>query len=276
MVKALHAADIEVILDVVYNHTAEGDERGPVYSFKGIDNSTYYLMSGNPGKPYTDFSGTGNTLRCSKPAVRRMIVDSARYWFEEMHVDGFRFDLASVLARNDDGSLNWEDPIDLRPAWTPWTSASSRSPGTPRGRTSSDARSPPRVVSSGTAASGTTCAASCAATPAWCRPSCSDSTAATIYSRTTECTRFIRTRASTTSPATTGSPCTTSCPYDRKHNQANGHDNTRRPGRELQLELRLGGGRGGPGERVGAAEATGEELLLLDAAGERNADVPRG
>lgn len=115
MVKALHAADIEVILDVVYNHTAEGDRRGPVYSFKGIDNSGYYLLSGNPDQPYMDFSGTGNTLRCSNPAVRRMIVDSARHWIEEMHVDGFRVDLASALARNDDGSLHWGDPIDLLP-----------------------------------------------------------------------------------------------------------------------------------------------------------------
>jgi glycogen operon protein len=116
MVKALHAADIEVILDVVYNHTAEGDQRGPVYSFKGIDNSSYYTMSGNPGKPYADYSGTGNTLRCAEPAVRRLLVDSARFWFEEMHVDGFRFDLASVLTRNDDGSLNWENPVDFVPA----------------------------------------------------------------------------------------------------------------------------------------------------------------
>lgn len=115
MVKALHASNIEVILDVVYNHTAEGDHRGPVYSFKGIDNSTYYLLSGQSGNPYTDFSGTGNTLRCSKPAVRRLVVDSARYWVQEMHVDGFRADLASALARNDDGSLNCEDPIDLAP-----------------------------------------------------------------------------------------------------------------------------------------------------------------
>ena len=116
MVKALHAADIEVILDVVYNHTAEGDQRGPVYSFKGIDNSTYYMMSGNPAKPYADFSGTGNTLRCSEPAVRRLLLDSARFWVEEMHVDGFRFDLASVLTRNDDGSLNWENPDRPCPA----------------------------------------------------------------------------------------------------------------------------------------------------------------
>jgi glycogen operon protein len=115
MVKALHAADIEVILDVVYNHTAEGDQRGPVYSFKGIDNATYYTMSGNPGNPYRDFSGTGNSLRCSEPAVRILLAESARFWIEEMRVDGFRFDLASVLTRNDDGSLNWEKPIDLVP-----------------------------------------------------------------------------------------------------------------------------------------------------------------
>jgi glycogen operon protein len=115
LVKALHAADIEVILDVVYNHTAEGDRRGPVYSFKGIDNSTYYLTSGDPGTPYRDYSGTGNSLRCSEPAVRMLLADSALYWFREMHVDGLRFDLASVLTRNDDGSLNWENPIDLVP-----------------------------------------------------------------------------------------------------------------------------------------------------------------
>ena len=115
MVKALHAADIEVILDVVYNHTAEGDQHGPIYSFKGIDNNTYYLMSGQSENPYTDFSGTGNTLRASIPCVRKMIVDSARYWVEEMHVDGFRFDLASALVRNDDGSFNWEEPIELAP-----------------------------------------------------------------------------------------------------------------------------------------------------------------
>jgi isoamylase len=115
MVKALHAADIEVILDVVYNHTAEGDERGPIYSYKGIDCGTYYMMSGEPDRPYRDFSGTGNTLRASNPCVRKMIADSARYWVDEMHIDGIRFDLASALARQDDGSLTWDDPIDLVP-----------------------------------------------------------------------------------------------------------------------------------------------------------------
>ena len=109
-VKALYAADIEVILDVVYNHTAEGEQGGPVYSNKGIDNSIYYLMSGKPETSYENFSGTGNTLHCSNRHVRKIIVDSLRYWVKDMHVDGFRFDLASVFARNDDGSLNLEDP----------------------------------------------------------------------------------------------------------------------------------------------------------------------
>jgi len=115
MVKALHAADIEVILDVVYNHTAEGDQRGPIYSYKGIDNCTYYMMSGNPGQPYADYAGTGNSLRCSEPAVRMLLAESALFWIQEMHVDGFRFDLASVLTRNYDGSLNWDNPLDLAP-----------------------------------------------------------------------------------------------------------------------------------------------------------------
>jgi isoamylase len=115
MVKALHAADIEVILDVVYNHTAEGDQRGPVYSFKGIDNATYYMRSGDPRSPYANFSGTGNSLRGAEPAVRKLLVDSLLFWFQEMHVDGFRFDLASVLTRNHDGALNWENPIDFVP-----------------------------------------------------------------------------------------------------------------------------------------------------------------
>ncbi len=110
MVKALHNANIEVILDVVYNHTAEGNHEGPIYSFKGIDNSTYYICSGEPGEPYANFSGTGNTLNCANRYVRRMILDSLRYWVKVMHVDGFRFDLASAFARNTDGSINWSDP----------------------------------------------------------------------------------------------------------------------------------------------------------------------
>jgi len=110
MVDALHSAGIEVALDVVYNHTCEGDEGGPIYSFKGIDNATFYLLSGNPAKPYLDYSGTGNTLNFSSDYVRKVLLDSLRYWAREMRVDGFRFDLASVFSRNKDGSLNWEDP----------------------------------------------------------------------------------------------------------------------------------------------------------------------
>ena len=109
MVKALHNAGIEVVLDVVYNHTCEGDGSGPIYSFKGFDAAGYYMMSSDPKTPYANYSGTGNTLNFSQPHVRKMVMDSLRYWKEEMHVDGFRFDLASVFSRNADGSLNWGD-----------------------------------------------------------------------------------------------------------------------------------------------------------------------
>jgi glycogen operon protein len=102
MVKALHRAGIEVILDVVFNHTAEGDHRGPTLSFRGLDNSTYYILEPNR-EHYANYSGTGNTLNANQPVVRRMILDSLRYWVEEGHVDGFRFDLASILTRDADG-----------------------------------------------------------------------------------------------------------------------------------------------------------------------------
>jgi len=98
MVKALHKAGIEVILDVVYNHTGEGNELGPTLSFKGIDNSSYYRLEENK-RYYTDYTGTGNTLNSMLPNVLRFMMDSLRYWITEMHVDGFRFDLASTLAR---------------------------------------------------------------------------------------------------------------------------------------------------------------------------------
>ena len=110
MVKALHNAGIEVLLDVVYNHTAEGNREGPLYSFKGIDCSTYYMSSGDADAPFANYSGTGNTLNCSDRYVRRMILDSLRYWVREMHVDGFRFDLASTFARDQDGSIDDGDP----------------------------------------------------------------------------------------------------------------------------------------------------------------------
>ncbi|HEX3843703.1 MAG TPA: glycogen debranching protein GlgX [Steroidobacteraceae bacterium] len=99
MVKALHSAGIEVILDVVYNHTAEGNELGPTLSMRGIDNTAYYRLSPENPRYYMDFTGTGNTLNLQHPRVLQLIMDSLRYWVQEMHVDGFRFDLASALAR---------------------------------------------------------------------------------------------------------------------------------------------------------------------------------
>jgi glycogen operon protein len=100
MVKKLHQNGIEVILDVVYNHTCEGNEMGPMFSLKGIDNTTYYrTMPDNP-RYYMDYTGTGNTLNVMHPQVLKLIMDSLRYWVTEMHVDGFRFDLAATLARN--------------------------------------------------------------------------------------------------------------------------------------------------------------------------------
>jgi len=102
-VRALHRAGIEVILDVVYNHTAEGNHLGPTLSFRGIDNASYYrLAPGNPAR-YQDHTGCGNTLQLGHPQVRELVLDSLRYWAGEMHVDGFRFDLATALARERDG-----------------------------------------------------------------------------------------------------------------------------------------------------------------------------
>jgi glycogen operon protein len=109
MVKALHTAGIEVILDVVYNHSGEGDHRGPTYSLKGIDNSTYYMLSKDGS--YMNFSGCGNTINCNQPYVRNFIMDSLRYWVMEMHVDGFRFDLASILGRDQQGKVLDSPPL---------------------------------------------------------------------------------------------------------------------------------------------------------------------
>ena len=99
MVKALHREDIEVILDVVYNHTGEGNQLGPMINFRGIDNSDYYRLIPEKPRYYMDYTGTGNTLNVRHPQVLKLIMDSLRYWVTEMHVDGFRFDLASALAR---------------------------------------------------------------------------------------------------------------------------------------------------------------------------------
>jgi isoamylase len=106
MVARFHDADLEVILDVVYNHTAEGNERGPTLSFKGIDNASYYRLLPDQKRYYINDTGTGNTLNLSHPAVIEMVMDSLRYWVNELHIDGFRFDLGTILAREPNGFDN--------------------------------------------------------------------------------------------------------------------------------------------------------------------------
>ena len=109
LVKELHKNNIEVILDVVFNHTAEGNENGPYISFRGMDNKTYYMLT--PEGYYYNFSGCGNTMNCNNPIVRNLILDCLRYWASEYHIDGFRFDLATILGRNQDGSPMHNPPL---------------------------------------------------------------------------------------------------------------------------------------------------------------------
>ena len=108
-IKELHRAGIEVILDVVFNHTAEGNENGPTLSFRGIDNQTYYMLTPDGG--YFNFSGCGNTLNCNNPVVRGLVLDCLRYWAAEYHIDGFRFDLASILGRDPWGAPMSNPPL---------------------------------------------------------------------------------------------------------------------------------------------------------------------
>jgi isoamylase len=122
MVRSMHAAGIEVILDVVFNHTGEGNQLGPTLSFRGLDNASYYKLSPSSRRHYVDYTGTGNTLDLEHPAALQLVMDSLRYWLEEMHVDGFRFDLATALARTGNGydpysaffSVIRQDPVISR------------------------------------------------------------------------------------------------------------------------------------------------------------------
>jgi isoamylase len=119
LVRALHWAGIEVILDVVFNHTSEGDETGPTLCFRGLDNRIYYMLDPGESRHYLNLTGCGNTLNCNHPLVRDFILDCLRYWVVEMHVDGFRFDLASVLGRDQMGQLLSNPPLVERIAEDP-------------------------------------------------------------------------------------------------------------------------------------------------------------
>jgi glycogen operon protein len=122
MVRELHKAGIEVILDIVFNHTAEGNEQGPTFSFRGLDNTVYYILNENK-RYYQNYSGCGNTVNCNNPVVRSFILDCLRYWVVEMHVDGFRFDLGSILGRDQHGRLMENPPVLERIAEDPILSA---------------------------------------------------------------------------------------------------------------------------------------------------------
>ena len=118
MVRELHKAGIEVILDIVFNHTGEGNEKGPTFSFRGLDNTVYYMLESDR-RYYKNYSGCGNTVNCNHPVVRTFIIDCLRYWVMEMHVDGFRFDLGSILGRDENGHLMENPPVLHRIAEDP-------------------------------------------------------------------------------------------------------------------------------------------------------------
>ena len=211
MVKALHAAGIEVILDVVYNHTAEGNHLGPTLSMKGIDNQAYYRVVEDDPRYYMDYTGTGNSLNVRNPHSLQLIMDSLRYWVTEMHVDGFRFDLASTLAREFYDvdrlatffELVQQDPVvsQVKLIAEPWDIGPGgyQVGGFPRSGRSGTA---PTATRSGT--SGGASRRSASSPPGWPAPPTSTSTRG-----------GARSPASTSSPPTTASRCATWCPTTR-------------------------------------------------------------
>ena len=170
MVKAFHEADIGVVLDVVYNHTCEGDHRGPIYSYKGFDCHQLLHDVLGSGKPLRQLLRDWQYLNFSQAHVRKIVMDSLRYWKREMHIDGFRFDLASVFSRNADGSLNWgEAPLFSEIAADPELGLSAFDRGTlGHGRISTWSRiSGINLVAVEWAVSATTSAVSLRVTQAW-------------------------------------------------------------------------------------------------------------
>ena len=223
MVKALHRAGIEVILDVVFNHTAEGDERGPTLCFRGLDNTAYYILEDDRAR-YANYTGTGNTLNANHPIVRRMIVDSLRYWVEAMHVDGFRFDLASILARDAVGSAACRT---RRSCGTSSRIRRSRAPSSlPRRGTRRvsirSAASSATAGRSGTAGSATTFATSSAASRVRWRGS---RTGWWAVPRSTGTRKREAEQSVNFVTCHDGFTLNDLVSYDRKHNEANGEDN---------------------------------------------------
>ena len=221
LVKALHRAGIEVILDVVYNHTAEGNEAGPTLCFRGLANEMYYILDQDRAR-YANYSGTGNTLNANRAIVRRMILDSLRYWVAEMHVDGFRFDLAAILSRDESGR-----PLENPPV--PGTSSRSdpRRHQADRGglgcRRSLSGREALSATAgrNGTAASATTCAVLSRATEARCgswRNACSAARTSSDTGREPEQSlNFVTCHD--------GFTLNDLVSYNSKHNEANGEGN---------------------------------------------------
>ena len=222
MVARFHDAGLEVILDVVYNHTAEGNERGPTLSFKGIDNASYYRLLPDQPRYYINDTGTGNTVNLSHPRVIQMVTDSLRYWVQETHVDGFRFDLGTILAREPNGFDNQsgflkacsQDPVlDTR-------EADRRALGLRPGRLSGR-RLSRRAGRNGTTSSATPCATSGAARrrPRRWRRGCAPR--ADMFNhqgrRPWACVNFVT--------AHDGFTLNDLVTYNEKHNEANGEDN---------------------------------------------------
>ena len=224
LIKDLHANGIEVILDVVFNHTAEGNENGPYISYRGIDNKTYYILT--PDGYYYNFSGCGNTLNCNNPIVRNMILDCLRYWAAEYHVDGFRFDLASILGQGPERRAHGQSaPARIAGVRSDPRQMQAHRRGVGRGR-----HVPGRVVSlprdagrSGTASTATTCGSSLqgdAAVVGGVAQRLQGSP--DLYSWQG---RGANAPRSISSPATTGSRLMDLVSYNGKHNEANGENN---------------------------------------------------
>ena len=224
MVDALHAAGLEVLLDVVFNHTAEGDHIGPTLCFRGLDNPAYYRL--DPGDPrrYLDTTGCGNSLNAGDPLTLQLIMDSLRYWVTEMHVDGFRFDLAPTLARQEGG---FDAGVGLlRPggAGSRWCRGSSSSPsrGTSARPTATTSAGSRRCGASGTASTATRCATSGAATGRHAASSPPGSAgSADLYGRP----RRRPTASVNLITVHDGFTLRDLVSYDDKHNEANGEDN---------------------------------------------------